>query len=84
MKGQQLEKYIADKKAYDSSIEVEELKSKKHLKLKSRARKDALDHEHDSDYDDCNAIEFEKLDVASFKRNFFDKMEEINYARYID
>jgi hypothetical protein len=30
------------------------------------------------------AIEFEKLNPASFNKKFYEKMEEINYVRYID
>ena len=30
------------------------------------------------------AIEFELLDSKSFKSSFFDRMEQVNYARYIE
>ena len=35
-------------------------------------------------YDDARAIEFERLEASSFKPDFFEKMQEINYDRYID
>ena len=36
------------------------------------------------EYDPNMAIEFERLETKSFKRDFFEKMEEINYDRFIE
>ena len=36
------------------------------------------------EYDPNMAIEFERLETKSFKQSFFEKMEEINYDRYIE
>jgi len=35
-------------------------------------------------YTPSMAVEFEKLDPSSFNKSFFEKMEEINYSRYIE
>jgi len=30
------------------------------------------------------AIEFERLETSSFKKSFFEKMEQLNYDRFIE
>ncbi len=35
-------------------------------------------------YDPDLAIEIERLEPSSFKKDFFEKMEQLNYDRFID
>lgn len=51
---------------------------------KRMKRAQTASHEHLEGYDDHMAIEFERLEAKSFNKNFFENMEEINYARFVE
>ena len=36
------------------------------------------------EYDEMYAIEFERLEHSSFRKDFYEQIEQINYDRYID
>ena len=36
------------------------------------------------DYDEDLAIEIERIEASSFKKAFFERMEEINYGKYVE
>ena len=36
------------------------------------------------EYDPTMAVKFERLEKSSFKQSFYEKMEELNYNRYIE